>query len=94
MAELSSETILQIDATIITGILILLTIGRTNTSYEISKWTSSVVLPFVVSAIIELIMSVLIDPPDLMRQFSISFMIIGFGYIGWIVLRLPKIRTV
>ncbi len=37
MVELSIEAILQIDATIITGILILLTIGKSNNSYEITK---------------------------------------------------------
>lgn len=95
MVELSVEAILQIDATIITGILILLTLGRSSTAYEISKHTTSVVLPFLASAIIELLSTVWVgDPPVIIRYFSIACMIAGFIYIGVVVLRLPKIRSI
>jgi len=92
ITDLSIETILQIDATLITGILILLTIGNlknpSGTSFQTSKAVAAVVIPFAISAILELFSTIVVEPTLHFRLISIIFMIVGFVYVAVIVMGL------
>jgi len=103
MAEFELIQILQIDATIITGILILLTIAQRRrvrehfTTVSLPKKVATVVVPFTVSAILALVESLdlsIINSalPGLLYLYSIIFMIVGFIYIIGVVLYLSKTR--
>ena len=89
ITELNSRDILQIDATVITGVLILLTIsfvsedGTQQKGNEIFKiaWTLGIIIPFAVSAILATneILSTKPEPKNF--RLAIVVLRVGFYYI-------------
>ncbi len=87
--EIDVMSIIQIDATIITGILILLTITkfvRTSNEFWLPKGVASIVIPFAVSALFAIW--------QLLKEFSttpegnfipISLVMMGVGFLYLIV---------
>ena len=92
---LGLDALLQVDATVIAGILILLTL----TSYKVSEsdskkffrgftkegMTALVVIPFAISAIQILLKYVQYSPTDSLTGFDVVFPIGGFGYLILVV---------
>lgn len=97
MEGLDAAGILQVDATIITGILILLTLAQTRLfeKYaQLSKGVASVVLPFVGSAVL-LLVGISCDCwVESFQKASLILMTIGFVYVAVVVLSLTKLRRV
>lgn len=86
--------IIQVDATIITGILILLTITkfvRTSDEFWLPKGVASIVLPFSISALLaiwQLLTEFSPKPEGNFIVLSLIMMLIGFLYLIGIILKI------
>jgi len=101
MLELDSAAILQANATIITGILILLTLSQIKTRGEetklvsLSRQVSYVVIPFVISAILIIYDSIcrcFLEEKYLYIA-GLFFMIIGFTHIAFVIVWFTQKRV-
>lgn len=85
--EVDSIAIIQIDATVIAGILILLTITkfvRTTEEFWLPKAVSSIVIPFAISALLaiwQLLKDFSTTPEGNFIPVSLLAMAIGFLYL-------------
>jgi len=87
-------TIVQIDATIITGILILLTITnfvRTTNEFWLPKAVASIVIPFAISAMLaiwEILKEFSTTPEGNFIPVSLIMMFVGFIYLITVVMKI------
>jgi len=100
MVEFEPIQLMQVNATIIAGILILLTITKTRTFFpkdkakELPRWVAFIVIPFSFSSIMLLIASVLNPETELiddLHYWATVTMIAGFVYI--IIAMLPFAKS-
>lgn len=91
---IDTMAIIQIDATIITGILILLTITksvRTTNEFWLPKGVSSIVIPFAISAILaiwQLLNDMSSKPEGNFIPISLVMMLVGFLYLIGVIMKI------
>jgi len=94
MIEIDPFAIIQIDATIITGILILLTITkfvRTSDEFWLPKGVASIVIPFAISALLaiwQLLIEFSPKPEGNFIVISLIMMLVGFLYLIGIIMKI------
>lgn len=92
--EVDPIAIIQIDATVITGILILLTITkfvRTTEEFWLPKAVSSIVIPFAISALLaiwQLLKDFSTTPEGDFIPASLLAMAVGFLYLIGVIISL------
>jgi len=93
MIEVDPIAIIQIDATVITGILILLTITksiRATDEFWLHKGVTSVVIPFGLSALLSiwgLLISFSPTPEGNFIPISLIMMFVGFLYLIAVIIK-------
>ena len=94
MMDVDPIAIIQIDATLITGILILLTITkfiRTTDEFWLPKGVASIVIPFALSAMAsvwQLLVSFSPTPEGNFIPISLIMMFVGFLYLIGVIMKI------